>query len=67
MQIYLVGFIHGMQESFNIEKLITIILYVNRIKKKIIVTINAKRVLRKFNTFMIITLNILEREGVTSA
>ena len=59
-----VGFIPGMQESFNIQKSINIIHYINKLKEKnhMIISSDAEKAFEKIqHPFMI---KVLERSGI---
>ena len=50
-----VGFIPGMQGFFNIHKSINVIYHINKLKNKnhMIISIDAEKLLRKFNTHLL--------------
>jgi hypothetical protein len=57
-----VGFISGMQRWFNIWKSINIIHYINKLKKHMIISLDAEKAFHKIqHPFMI---KVLERSGI---
>ena len=62
-----VGFMPGMQESFNIRKLINVIHHINKLKDKncIITSIDAQKAFDKIqHPFMIKKKNTLQKAGI---